>query len=136
MKFYAVYMKPDSADALESVRLVPQKFSWMAAIFQGLWALYHRLWWMAAVLIAVNLAFGYLDQQAIVGPEVTLILNLAIFAIVGFWAPDWLEADLLKKHYVLMEVVACRDETEAKHRFLSALLSKKIKHVALPEALA
>ncbi len=128
MKFFAVYIKTDAEAPLETVKCVGTKFSFIAGIFQGFWALYHRIWWLAALLIAIEAMLGYARvEQWLDGGSIALV-NLAIFAVVGFSANDWQEANLRHKGYTLMNVLVARNEMEAKARFFAQYSSKKQQH--------
>lgn len=123
MKFYAIYIKPDAKQPLENLTAVSSKFAFMAGIFQGFWALYHRIWWLAVFLFLIE---GIMATCRVYGvmSEISLItINLAIFALVGFCAPGWREDYLKRKGYLLMDVVVADNEMEARRRYLETHLS-------------
>ena len=124
MKFFAIYMKTDANAPLETVTCISSRFSFMAGIFQGFWALYHRIWWLAALLISIEILLGYARSEQIIATNALAIINMALFAIVGFSASDWQEANLKHKSYTFMDVVIARNDMEAKARFLDQYTSK------------
>ena len=97
--------------------LLKEGFSFFAFLFTGLWALWHRMWLVAALLfcggglLEVILAFsGSAD-------ELGLIVRLAFCVIVGFGANDWLSASLEKQGYNLAGVVAAPRSDAALRRW-------------------
>ena len=51
MKTYCIFAKPDDSAATSAV-FVPDGFSWAVFVFTGLWALWNRMWFVAALVIA------------------------------------------------------------------------------------
>lgn len=125
MKFFAVYMKPDASDPLQTLTCVSSNFSFMASIFQGFWALYHRIWWLAAFLILLEIVLGIVRYHQMLDVMSLAVINLAIFAYVGFNASDWREAQLKHKGYTLMDVVVANNEMQAQARYLDQHFSRK-----------
>ena len=69
----------------DMVELVPEGFSWWAAILGPLWALWHRLWLFALVLIAAEFAIAVADD--LIG-DWSMVPGIAIALLVGFHAHD------------------------------------------------
>ncbi len=122
MKIYTVYVKNGRRENLESAFFVREGFSFLAGIFQTLWAVYNRMWVCAAVLLAVNIFILVLLKDEIINPEVSAVVKIGLFVFVGFSANDWYRADLSKKGFKFFEVVSGENLLDAKRRFFSSYL--------------
>lgn len=70
----------------ERVMFIREGFSWGALIFTVLWALFHRMWVVAACLFAVIAVVAMAESRELLGPALGAALNLAIAVIFGFEA--------------------------------------------------
>ena len=70
----------------ERVIFIREGFSWGALIFTVLWALFHRMWVVAACLFAVIAVVAVAESRELIGPALGAALNLAIAVIFGFEA--------------------------------------------------
>lgn len=95
--------------------LVPEKFSWGAAIFGPLWLLAHRAWVAAAIALAVIVAIGVLSWGT-----ATIVLWLAYAWLLGLFGFDLWRWALERSGYALVHVVAARDAEGAHARLLAA----------------
>lgn len=120
MKFYTVHLPENQENGIQEVMLVPEGFSLLAAIFQGFWALYYRMWWGAGILFSIEIGVNLLRHYNIISPVTAGILNVCVTIGVGFFAWDWKRRHLEKKGYVTTSVVTGRDKEEAERRFLEA----------------
>jgi hypothetical protein len=123
MKIYTVYVNKSCSDYLENARFVEEGFSLWAAIFQGFWAVYNRMWLCAAALIVVNICFFALEKYVIMSPNTLSILQMAFFVLVGYEANDWKRVDLEQKGWELFEIVAAKNEIEAQAKFFGDMVS-------------
>lgn len=119
MNIYAIYVDPRKGSG--SLITVPEGFSFSAAIFTIFWAIYHKMWKLTALTLAINIVIVSLQKNSLVG-EFIPILNLAIMLIFGFLAGDFLEYSLQKKGYVLEDVVVCRSAVEAEMKYLERVI--------------
>jgi hypothetical protein len=70
----------------EDMVLIVEGFCWPAFLLTVFWALWHRLWLTAAVILGLGLG---LDAGALGAGEASrAVLSLAIMALVGFSAND------------------------------------------------
>jgi Protein of unknown function (DUF2628) len=79
MTIYSAYAKPHDGSN-EGAVFVPQSFSWAAFIFGGLWALAHRMWIVAAILLAGMIAASVLPDPFSALMQLALVLTAGIFA--------------------------------------------------------
>ena len=117
MKLYTVLVKEDSDDKLETALFIKEGFSFLAAIFQTLWALYHKMWLCAAALIVVAIGFFLMKNYGIMKTDLVQILEIALLIFIGFSANDWYSKHLQKKGYIVYDVVSGKNEDEARIRF-------------------
>ena len=92
--------------------LVPERFSWGAAIFGPLWLFAHRAWIAGIVaLLAALLA-------SLAPPEWRWALAVALGALLGLFGHDLRRWSLGRRGFLLAHVVAARDRDEALARLL------------------
>ncbi len=97
MAFYSVH-KRDGAPA-EEVIFVPEGFSFGAFVFTMLWALWHRMWLTAAVLLAISGAIAIAGSLLAVNESVMAIVGFTVNLIFGFEARDLQIRSLVARGY-------------------------------------
>jgi hypothetical protein len=110
VRYYTVHLRAGAAPVL-----VPERFSWGAAIFGPLWLLAHRAWIAAAIaflIIAVIAAFGR--------GSITAMAWLAYAWLLGLFGHDLRRWSLAGRGYALVHIVAARDAESAEARLLAA----------------
>jgi hypothetical protein len=110
VRYYTVHLRPGAAPVL-----VPEKFSWGAAIFGPLWLLAHRAWIAAAIALAILAAIVTLTWGS-----VAVVLWLAYAWLLGLLGHDLWRWSLERRGYALVHVVAARDAESAHARLLAA----------------
>ena len=97
--------------------LVKEGFSWPAFFLSGLWALWHRMWLWATMIIAANVALSlvlkYIGSDALSQS----IISIGFAVIIGIIANDLRRRSLDHKEYREFGVVAAKDESAAETRF-------------------
>ncbi len=114
---YSVYVKRDSENPLETAEFVPDGFSVWAFVFNTLWALYHRIWWLGGVCFAFAIAVEWLEYSEFISPPVNGVLSIGFFSFVGMQAHVWYSEALEKRGYTLVSVVAAPNVSLAQQRF-------------------
>lgn len=122
MKIYTVHIKPGPG-AAENPVFVREGFNIAAFIFTGLWALYQRLWGVALLILAVNMAVILLGKAYIFTPPAMAIIQLGIQVLVGFHANDWLRARLRRKGHIIADIAAGDSLLRAEQRYFERYLS-------------
>jgi hypothetical protein len=84
MTIYAVLEPPDAEP--ERVAFVPEGFSWGALLFTVLWALWHRMWMVAALLFALTSVLTVATNLEVLGANFAALLHLGISVIFAFEA--------------------------------------------------
>jgi Protein of unknown function (DUF2628) len=120
LKFYELYhhrgLLPE-----EAVVLVPQRASLMAFFFHGFWLLYHRLWREAALFFAVYIAVALAAEDGAISMLVAALLQAALQVMLAFSAAELRGRGLLRRGYVLAEIVSGGNMAEAERRYYDAL---------------
>ena len=110
MRYYTVHLRPGAAPIL-----VPEKFSWGAAIFGPIWLLAHRAWIAAAISVLAIVAIEALSRGT-----ATVVLWLAYAWLLGLFGHDLRRWTLEGRGYALVHVVAARDAESAHARLFAA----------------
>lgn len=122
MRTYTVHQKPfwesrEGADDAEGIVVLKDGFNWFAFLLPPLWALWHRLWWVALALtglmVAVQggaMAFD-LDERAVD------VLGLALTFWVGCEANDLRRWSIRRRGWQDLGLVDARSQDEAERRF-------------------
>jgi hypothetical protein len=119
MRIYTYHMKP-GATALVDAVAVREGFSWAAFVFGFLWALYHRLWLVAVVVLAVPVLVRYAVDNGWLEPAIASTVLLLFGFYVGCSGNDWRRESLERRGYVLAGITSARDLAEADRRFFDA----------------
>lgn len=82
MTLYTVLEPPD-ADP-DKVAFLPEGFSWGALVFTVLWALFHRLWLVAALIFAAFTLLNLAVQLDMLNPVVASLLQIGVAVLLGF----------------------------------------------------
>lgn len=110
MRFYTVHLRAGAEPVL-----VPEGFSWGAAIFGPIWLVSHRSWIPAALALAAGAAIGVLARGT-----AAAILWLAYVWLLGLVGNDLRRWSLAARGYALVHVVAARDAEAAHARLFAA----------------
>ena len=97
MRFYTIHAprRPwaTTETSIEEARAVKDGFSWPAFVFSFIWALWHRLWLVAALIFVAEFAVGLLVGLIGFGGAVNAAVSLGMALTVG-----WLANDLRRDH--------------------------------------
>lgn len=86
MTIYTVHRRP--GEAADRARFVPDGFSFGAFVFTVFWAAWHRMWLVAALLLAIFAAIAVAGYGLGLPDIVVTLINLAVALIFGFEARD------------------------------------------------
>lgn len=84
MALFNVLEPPDGNP--QRVAFIREGFSWEALVFTVFWALFHRMWVVAALLFAGFAVIAVAEAWALIGPDLAGIMNFAIALLFGFEA--------------------------------------------------
>ena len=98
---------------------VKEGFSAGAFVFTVLWALWHRLWVVAAILVALYSALMLAPTYLGVNENITAILNFGLGIFLGFEAEELRSAALRRSGYAEAGFVMAtsQEEAELRHAF-------------------
>lgn len=82
MTLYTVLEPPDADPG--KVAFLPEGFSWGALVFTVLWALFHRLWLVAALIFAGFTLLNVAVQLDMLDPTIASLLQIGVALLLGF----------------------------------------------------
>jgi len=118
MRLYSVHLRRHGLDADRDVVLVKEGFSWPGFLFTVLWALWHRLWWAAAVIVLAQAGLGALAWAVAPDPLSQAALSVGLGCVVGFVGNDVRRHRLERRGFELAGVAQGDDADAALARFL------------------
>jgi hypothetical protein len=119
MRVYTVHIPPASQRQVDPA-LVKEGFAWPAFLFGPLWALVHRMWFVALALVALDLIASTGMDAAGLSPAIQAAISLAVAFLIGAHANDWRRRSLERRGFRDAGVVAARNVDEALARYLDA----------------
>jgi hypothetical protein len=125
MATYSIY----SGQRIEEAVFVREGFSWPAAVFTGFWALWHRMWIVGVVAIAVILLASTLP------PAIELFVNLATTLVFGVFGSDLREWSLARRGLSNIDVVEARNIELAELEFYTTPRSAAVIPAVAPDML-
>ncbi len=120
MRLFSVHLQVWSAAADGEAQFVRQGFCWPAFFFPTLWALWNRLWVLAAILLAARLALSGLIVFLVADPVAPIVLVFALHLLIGLSANDWRRWFLTRGGLVETAMVAAPNRIAAERRFFAA----------------
>lgn len=118
MNLYSVYLNPHKEDPLQTVIMLKEGFSWGALLFSFLWAIYYQLWGLLFLMGFAEVTFALFEIKQWISPLLGDVIRMGFYLMVAFIAQDWRYYSLRRKGYVLVDVVAEKNEDGALIRFL------------------
>lgn len=115
MNIYSVYT--DSKKKNNELILIRQSFSFIAGFFSFFWALYHKMWSLATIIIVTGI---YLKHNT----YIIFYLNLIITFIFTFLASDIREYYAIHNGYSLSDIILAQSQEEAEIKYFR----RKIKN--------
>jgi len=117
MRLYTVHMRRPTLDPLRDVRLVKDGFCWPAFFFSSVWALWHRLWLVAAGLLAAELLVDGALVFSGADEWVQAAVTIGFAVLTGLLANDLRRWTLFRRGYLEVAVVSGDDQDAAERRF-------------------
>jgi hypothetical protein len=111
MKIYAIYI--NTAQNNNNFVILKEGFSWVAALLNIFWALYHKLWLVVAIVIIFNVIIAATKIQ-----ELMLISKIVVILLFGFLSTDMREYGLRRRNYKLRDIIFADSEIEAELKYL------------------
>ena len=114
-RIYTVHLL-DNADPV----LVKQGFNWPAFFFAVPWALFHRMWWVAAGFVVLQIVLAAIFVSAGLNDTQQAIVSFLLAIIIATSADALRTHALARRGYLLTEVVVEENSDRALRRFLEA----------------
>ncbi len=122
MRVYTVHIDPLSVADDRGAVFLREGFSWPAAAFSILWALYHGLWDWALVLLAAGLALSAAVEFSGLDALGAGALEIGFAVLVGATSNDWRRWVLARRGYRLDDIVSGEDITAAERRYFERMV--------------
>jgi hypothetical protein len=110
MNIYSVYVHSYRKD--KELILIKQGFSFIAAIFNLFWALYHKMWLVAIISLIVNSFLGAYHISYI-----AYSVNIAMLLVFGFLASEMREYYATRNGYYVSDIIFAATEEEAEIKY-------------------
>lgn len=120
MRVFTVHLRRHGLDPEKDVRLIKEGFSWPAFLFTFLWALWHRMWWVALGLFVITSGVSMASDVLLSDPLAGSAVLLALYVAIGFVGNDLLRRNLTARGFAESGPVCAKDRDEALYRFLDA----------------
>jgi hypothetical protein len=117
MRVYTAHMRRPALDPEEDIRLVKEGFSWPAFFFSFVWALWRRLWLVAAGLFAVEMAVTGVISLLEGDLWTQTALSFGFAVLVGMFGNDLERWTLFRRGYLEVAVVTGSSIDAAERRF-------------------
>ncbi len=122
-QIYTVHINFSKTHANESAVFVREGFNIFAFFFGVLWALYHRMWRVAFWMVIVIGFLGAAEDLQLLDIRSVAILQVAFNLVVGYWANDWLRANLSRRGYIMSDIVVSDNSLRAQQRYFDRVLA-------------
>lgn len=123
MKTYTVHYPPESGVSMTGLArdaiLVKDGFSWPAFLVPFIWLLYNRMWIVLVIYVAAEIALAAIAAGLHLPDGLTMVMSLALSAIIGFQGNDFHRWSLERRRYKQQSIVAGGNLSEAEHRFFA-----------------
>ena len=117
MNVYTVHMRRHGLDQDSDIVLVKEGFSWPAFLFTVLWALYNRLWVVAAIVLLAFVSLELVARYLGISEAVLMVAEVGLSVLVGFLAHDCRRESLTRAGFENLDVVIADNQTSAEQRY-------------------
>ena len=80
-------------------------FSWAAFLLGFVWALMKRMWLVALLMLAADLAIGLIGFAGVAADVISLLLSIVFAIYCGMRGNQWHRRDLERKGYMVLSQV-------------------------------
>ena len=128
MRVYTVHLRHRGLNPDNDIVLVSEGFCWGACVFSLIWALWHRMWWVALCLAIVSVVLNVMIYMLGMDETTGYFLNVGIAILIGLVANDIRRWSLARLGFVDSGVALGDNQDDALARFLddSPALTKEI----------
>lgn len=115
----------DISARAEAVVFVKEGFAWLAMLFPIIWLLFHQMWIVLAVFVAIFASVEAGVMSMGLSDEVAMVTSLGMSGILALLANDLRRWSLARRGYRLVELVSGRDSSECEERFFTEWLASQ-----------
>ncbi len=119
MRTYTIHLRRHGLDPERDIVVLKDGFSWPAFLVGVLWALWHRMWWVALALFIGAGVINGLGPVVFSDPLSPSILVAALALLVGLLAHDLRVWSLERLGFVQNAVISAEDTDDALRRYLN-----------------
>lgn len=128
MAFYMVMTPPATEaggrEAIERARVIPDRFSWGALLFTGLWLIGQRLWLATLLFVLAWGAIVFVHSRFGFHTSALWLLYGAIALFLGIEGRNLVARKLGRKGWQLSDVIEARTLAEAERRYFERALAE------------
>lgn len=117
LKLYTVHAKSGLETKYHSPVFIREGFNPLAFLFTFAWALYHRLWKLAALILAFQLAIELIAPEGLFSFASLCAMQIGFNILIGFHANDWLRVRLRQRGFIFTDIVAGDSLMRAEQRY-------------------
>lgn len=117
MKVYSILKNPNAENDLDSWYIYSGGFSFTAMIFSFLWLILHNLWDKIIIVLSVATGLQLFISHFFSSLDQVKIIPFLIMLYVGFEAKDWYLSKLVRKGYIIKDIVSANSKEEAFLKF-------------------
>ena len=117
MKVFTVHTRRGGLDFDRDFVVIKEGFSWPAFLFSVIWAIWCRLWLVAAGLLLVEAITGALMALLNAGMATQFILAGGLALGLGVFGNDLWRWTLARRGFVMSDIVAATDRDAAEQRY-------------------
>lgn len=123
VKVYTVHIKPGEPGATQQPLFIKEGINIYAMVFTVFWALYHRLWGPALLIVAFNGTMYFADKAQLLSQFSFGLIDLGFRLLVAFHANDWLRARMARDGYIMTDITAADSQLRAEQRYFERALA-------------
>jgi hypothetical protein len=97
-----IYLRHPATDETVEVKT---GFSWAAFLLGFVWALMKRMWLVALLMLAADLAIGLIGFAGVTADVISLLLSIVFAIYCGMRGNQWHRRDLERKGYMVLSQV-------------------------------
>lgn len=118
MGIFTIHLRRHGLDPDRDIVVLKDGFSWPAFLIGGLWALWHRMWWVALGLIAGAGMLSGVGSFMFTDSFSPSILSAAFALLAGLLAHDLRAWTMERQGFVQSGVVVAENADDALLRYL------------------
>lgn len=118
MRSYSILLRRQGLVPERDIVIVKDGFCWPAFFIGAVWALWHRMWWVALALVIGTATLSAIGPLLFADPLSPQILTIAFAFMAGLLAHDLRVWALERKGFVDYGTVVASDQDEALFGFL------------------